>query len=117
MKNQPIPIEDLVKLEDYEKISVKQLVIELCLDANFITKPDIERRTKRFRWLESSIDRCICSMSILDSSDSSVEQLDKTVPTLENVDLLMSLKHQKAREIATVIASKIEKSLEPFNIF
>ncbi|EJC6864090.1 hypothetical protein WOC09_18080 [Vibrio parahaemolyticus] len=117
MKNQPISIEDLVKLDDYEEISVKQLVIELCLDANFITEPDIERRTKRFRWLENSIDRCIYSMSILDSSDSSVEQLNKTVPTLENVDLLMSLKHQKAREVATVIASKIEKSLEPFNIF
>ncbi|MGS0675162.1 hypothetical protein [Shewanella sp. 125m-1] len=96
--SQAIALEE--KLHAYENISIKDEVIRHCMDIEFLTIDDINKKTERFLWINNVITLKYESINMLRLNAHEAI-------TLENMDEHIRLKKQQI----TIIIKKISDQL------
>lgn len=113
MKNSPVTSAVLLEQKHEEKIkecreaTIEQLTILLCVEAKYLTKQDVQERSRRYQWVLKIMEYCTDAAALEDLVEG-----EPILPlTFLNCDEIMAEKQKKAETIVTVIAKEIMRSL------
>ncbi|EOS8345060.1 hypothetical protein ACNPDC_003865 [Vibrio vulnificus] len=98
-------IEKSLVLERYEEVGlhrlIEDLVIELCVNANFISDDDVADSSTRFKWIQNAASCAIKSYALIDEVEGRSE--------LSSFDELIEFCQCRAQEVVEFLS---DKSLE-----
>ncbi|MGD8109670.1 hypothetical protein [Vibrio sp. TRT 17S01] len=95
------------KLNECREATIEKLVINLCVEANFLTKQDIQQGSIRYQWVLKITEYCIDATYLED-----VEEGETPLPlTYLNCDKIVAENKKKAEAIVKVIAKEIMRGL------
>ncbi|MGR5130103.1 hypothetical protein [Photobacterium swingsii] len=98
------------KIKECRETTIEKLVISLCVEAEYLTKQDVQERSRRYQWVLKITEYCLDATSLED-----VVEGEPVVPlTYSNCDKLIAEKQRKARSIVTIIAKEIVRGLPAY---
>ncbi|EJD0685025.1 hypothetical protein BBM62_01825 [Vibrio parahaemolyticus] len=110
MMNHNSPIALAVKLEECRQTTIDDLVINLCIEAAFLTNQDIKKNSGRYQWIVKLTEHCKDAMALEDVIEGEVsEPLNSS-----NWDSIMANKKKQADEIVEIIAKQVMLAIPPY---
>lgn len=98
------------KLDLCRETTVERLVTNLCIEANYLTKEDIQKRTQRYLWVLKITKYCEDATALEDVAEGvPIEPLSYL-----NCDKVMVERRSRAKVIITNIAKEIIQSFPPY---
>ena len=110
MMNVNSPIVLAAKLEECRETKIEKLVIDLCVEAGFLTKQDMKEKSCRYQWIRKLTEYCADAMALED-----VAKGESMLPvTIINCDKILAKKQEKASAIVAVVAKEIMRAVPPY---
>ncbi|MEZ8723821.1 hypothetical protein AB6D66_22330 [Vibrio pomeroyi] len=95
------------KLKECRETTIEKLVISLCIEAKYLTKQDVQERSRRYQWVRKITEYCVDATLLED-----VVEGEPVVPlTYSDCDKVMAEKQSKAKAIVTIVAKEIVRGL------
>ncbi|WP_038176306.1 hypothetical protein [Vibrio pacinii] len=107
-------IENIVRLQDIEKTSVRKLVILKCFEIGFLSTNDLESKSKKFRWVDSVIEKKTLASLLAKASFEDKEHTNSVWDNDKEVTGLLNEKIELAEEILDCLSNSIESSIENY---
>ncbi|MEZ9463726.1 hypothetical protein BCT41_08705 [Vibrio splendidus] len=108
--NHNSPIALAVKLEECRQTTIEDLVLNLCIEAAFLTNQGIKKNSSRYQWVVKLTKHCKDAMALEDVIEGEVsEPLNSS-----NWDLIMASKKKQADDIVEIIAKQVMLAIPPY---
>ena len=110
MMNHNSPIVLAAKLEECRQTTIEDLVINLCIEAAFLTNQDIKKHSSRYQWVVKLTEHCKDAMALEDVIEGEVsEPLNPS-----NWDSITASKKKQADEIVEIMAKQVMLAIPPY---
>ncbi len=107
-------IENIVRLQDIEKTSVRKLVILKCFEIGFLSSNDLESKSKKFRWVDSVIEKKTLASSLAKADFEDKKHTSSIWDNDKEVMGLLKDKIELAEEILDCLSNSIDASVEKY---
>ncbi|MGR5267129.1 hypothetical protein ACPV5R_05180 [Vibrio astriarenae] len=104
------PIALAVKLEECRQTTIEDLVINLCIEAEFLTNQDIEKNSSRYQWVIKLTECCMDAMALEDA----VEGEGNDYLNSSNPNAIMATKKKHAGEVVEMVAKQVVLAIPPY---